>query len=97
MERFGGVLILLGIAFGFAAIWVWLSMQTRVARLVPPRANRPWLDVFDAVNRKRILQEHTRLFPESKQRKFEKVTRILAIVCFVAGFIVWIGFARNSG
>jgi hypothetical protein len=100
MEPFGASLMLLGVCFGWASIWAWQTMQSKVSKYAPPSTNGPLRNLraaFNTSNRKRVFQEYARLFPESKQREFERVSTILAFVCFVAGSILLIAFSLTRG
>ncbi len=69
--------------------WVWETMVRDVARLSPPKTNRPLRNLTEAHRVSRVWREHGRLFPNSKRRRFVLVFVIAAALCLI--LLVFLG------
>jgi len=64
----GLILMLLGMAFLFVRIEIHNQMQRVVAKLAPPKTNRPVKNLFEAIDMPRVRSEYRRLFPKRARR-----------------------------
>jgi hypothetical protein len=85
----------LGLAcFGMILLWVRIGIQNHmqhvVARLAPPKTNRPFKNLAEALDWKRVRTEYERLFPVRSRGKFMwiRVTTITGAIFLVIGFIL---------
>jgi Na+-transporting methylmalonyl-CoA/oxaloacetate decarboxylase gamma subunit len=92
MQRnsYGLLMMFLGMGFLFVRIVIHNQMQRVVARLAPPKTNRPLKNLFEAINTSRVRREYQRLFPTRARRKFlvSRITTIVGIVCMLVGIFL---------
>jgi hypothetical protein len=86
----GGAVIVLGWLLLMVRIGIHNQMQRIVARLVPPKTNRPFQNFREATDPKRVRREYERLFPSRARRKFlwMRVTSIAAAICVLIGIVL---------
>jgi hypothetical protein len=89
-HSFGLLLMLLGMAFWFIGGGLFSQMLRIVAKLAPPKTNRPFKNLFEANNRSRVRREYQRLFPEGARRKFLliRISTLIGIVFILTGVFV---------
>jgi hypothetical protein len=89
-HSFGLLLTLLGVGCWSIAGGLFNQMLRIVAKLAPPKTNRPFKNLFEANNRSRVRREYQRLFPEQARRKFLliRISTLIGIVFFLAGVFV---------
>jgi hypothetical protein len=69
-------------------LFAYGKMQAEVARLAPPKTNRPLRNLFEATNMSRVWSEHKRLFPKSPRRSFVRACGIAALLILLSGLIL---------
>ncbi len=82
----GGHVVYSFLAFNLFVIiagCVWETMVRDVARLSPPKTNRPLRNLIEAHRVSRVWREHRRLFPNSKRRRFVLLFDIAAALCLI--------------
>jgi len=87
-------LMLAGWCIWMVGLGAYGKIQTEVARLAPPKTNRPFRNLFEAINRRRVWREHRRLFPRSTRRSFVRVCEIVSALFFLFGFILFMVSSR---
>lgn len=90
-ERSIGVgLAFAGIGIAQLRIVIQSQMQRVVARLAPPKTNRPFKNLAEALSTKRVREEYKRLFPVRAKAKFfwMRVVTVVGIICFVTGIFL---------
>lgn len=87
---YGQPLMFLGMGFLFVRIVIHNQMQVVVARLAPPKTNRPLKNLFEAIGTRRVRKEYQRLFPIQARRKLlvSGITTIVGIVCILIGIFL---------
>lgn len=83
----GLVLIATGMACLYVSIGVRSGMQKAVAKLAPPKTNRPLKNLSEALDMSRVKREYQRLFPERAKKKLMlmRISMIVGIACLVLG------------
>jgi hypothetical protein len=83
----GLTMMFLGMTFLFVRIVIHNQMQQVIAKLAPPKTNRPLKNLFEAINTSRVRSEYRRLFPKRARRKFLlcRIGTITGIVCLILG------------
>jgi hypothetical protein len=63
------------------------QMQRVVARMAPPKTNRPFKNFAEATNASRVRREYFRLVPVRAKKKFllMRILALTSIVCLVIG------------
>jgi hypothetical protein len=81
------MMMLLGMGLLFVRVEIQNHMQRVIAKLVPPKTNRPLKNLFEAANKSRVRREYQRLFPKRARRKFllSRITTIIGIICLFLG------------
>jgi hypothetical protein len=88
----GVTMMFLGMAFLYVRVVIHSQMQELVAKLAPPKTNRPLKNLLEAINTSRVRSEYKRLFPKRARRKFllSRIRAIIGIVCIFLGmYLVW--------
>jgi hypothetical protein len=69
------------------------QMRRVVARLAPPKTNRPFQNFREATDPKRVRREYERIFPVRARKKFlwMRATTIAGVMCFLGGMalLLW--------
>jgi hypothetical protein len=83
----GLTIMFLGMAFLFVRIVIHNQMQQIVAKLAPPKTNRPLKNLFEATSTSRVRNEYEQLFPKRARRKvlLSRISTIIGIVCIILG------------
>ncbi len=83
----GSVMMFLGFAFFWICIGIHNQMQRLVARMAPPKTNRPLKNLGEALNSRRVWKEYRRLFPKRAERNalLIKLFVFVGVVCILLG------------
>ena len=83
----GLMMVGLGVVFFWVRGWIQERMQHVVAKLAPPKTNRPLKNLLEALDSSRVRKEYERLFPERARRKFlaMRICTIAGAVCILLG------------
>jgi len=82
--------MILGMGLLFVRIVVHNQMQGVVAKLAPPKTNRPLKNLFEAISTSRVRREYQRLFPKRAKRKFllSRITTLIGILFLLIGMFM---------
>ena len=89
-RSYGPPIMFIGMAFLLVRIVIHEQMQQIVAKLAPPKTNRPLKNLIEAIDYGRVRREFRRLFPKQARKKFlvVRVTTIIGILFLLAGLVV---------
>jgi hypothetical protein len=89
-DSFGVGLIFLGVLVFQVRLVIEGQMRRLVARLAPPKTNRPFKNLAEALNTRRVRTEYERLFPVRAKQKFlwMRIATILAVICVIVGIFL---------
>jgi len=85
----GGIglgLVVIGMFLWIAAIFVFSGLTRDVARVAPPKTNRPLLNLLETNDLGRVWREHKRHFPNNRRRKAVAILTVAAALCAYLGF-----------
>ena len=82
--------MVIGIALLDVRVIIQGQMQRVVAKLAPPKTNRPLKNLFEALNRQCVRREYRRLFPARARKKFlvMRITSIAGALCILIGIFL---------
>jgi hypothetical protein len=66
----GVAMLFLGMAFLYVRLAIHSQMQEVVAKLAPPKTNRPLKNLFEAINTSCVRREYQRLFPKRASKNY---------------------------
>jgi hypothetical protein len=89
-NSYGPLIIFLGMGFMFVRIVIHNQMHRVVAKLAPPKTNRPLKNLFESLSTSRVRREYQRLFPKRAKRKFllSRITTAIGISLILIGIFV---------
>jgi hypothetical protein len=87
-SSFGVILIFVSLPFGLASVYFSYRLTRDVARVAPPKTNKPYQNFVEATNFARVWREHLRHFPRNSRRRAYVVVTAIGVACFVVGVIL---------